>query len=84
MFSIFSKAAWAAARLDDVGAFAATAAANAAGSNSGNPIAGVLYVLMGSRSGNATPLLPRIFRFLLFVKSLSLSFSVLSISPSLM
>jgi len=82
MFAIVKEAAAAAALLD-TGAVAAAAKASVAASSSGNPIAGVLYVLIGSRSGRAIPLLPLVFLFLRLFMSLSRSFSFLSISPSL-
>jgi hypothetical protein len=59
MLAMVSEAA-AAAALRDVGAAAACASARTAGSTSGKPMAGVRRVLMGSRSGSATPRLPRV------------------------
>lgn len=81
IFAIVSEAAAAAARLE-TGAFAAACNASVAASNSGNPIAGVRYVRIGSRSGKGIPLLPRVFLFRRLLSSLSFSFSVRSISPS--
>ena len=82
MLAIVSEAA-AAAALRDVGAAAACASASTAGSTSGKPMAGVRRVLMGSRSGSATPRLPRVALFFRLVISFSRSFSLRSISPSL-
>jgi hypothetical protein len=82
ILAIVSEAAAAAARLE-VGALTAAVNAKVAASSSGKPIPGVRYVLMGSRSGNARPLLLRMFLFRRLLRSLSRSFSFLSSSPSL-
>lgn len=80
MLAMVNEAAAAAARFV-VGALTACSAKVAA-SNRGKPTAGVRYVLIGSRSGKTTPLLPRVFLFRRLFISLSFSFSVRSTSPS--
>ena len=82
MFAIVKEAAAAAARRD-VGAAAAAAIASVEGSISGNPIAGVRCVLIGSLSGSTIPRRPRVLRFRRLFASFSRSLSSRSSSPSL-